>query len=212
MSLAKEVPESASLHGVDVFGGNFPKSPPPNVHFSVSSVTKLPSEWSSTFDFVNERLLGNGLLIDEWPLALSEQYRVMKPGGSIQLCEHIPQAKNGGPAWTRGLALIDEVKAKRGLLPDCASELPNMLEKAGFVDVVAEKRYYPIGQAGGEPGKRLAKTLHGLFQNLLHTMKDEDMNHTKKEVEALMADTQKEWDGPDRVEGVLLIICAKKPV
>ena len=109
MDLAKEVPESANLYGVDIFGGNFPKSPPPNVHFSVNSVTKLPDEWSDTFDFVHERVLGMGLLSDEWPSAVREMYRVTKPGGSIQLCEHVAQAKNLGAAWARGLALLDEV-------------------------------------------------------------------------------------------------------
>ena len=211
MNLAKEVPESANLYGVDIFGENFPKSPPPNVHFSVNSVTKLPDEWSSTFDFVNERILGVGLVDGEWSPAVSELYRVTKPGGSIQLCEHISQARNLGPAWARGLALIDEIMAKRGLVLDCALKLPGMLEKAGFVDVVAEKRYYPIGQAGGEPGKRAVQAIDEGLHNLLHTIKEENMDHTKQEIEEMLADAKKEWDGPECTEGLLWIICAKKP-
>lgn len=56
LDLAKKVPDSVELHGVDVYGGNFPKVYPPSVHLEVNSVTKLPEEWSERFDFVNERL------------------------------------------------------------------------------------------------------------------------------------------------------------
>ena len=163
------------------------------------------------FDFVNERALGVGLLSIEWPSAVSELYRVTKPGGSIQLCEHISQAKNLGPAWARGLALLDEIVARRGLAIDCALKLPSMLEQAGFVDIVAEKRYYPIGQAGGEPGKRAAKMLDEAFHHLLHTIKEENMNHTKREMEELVANAKEEWNGPECTEGLLWMICAKKP-
>ena len=211
MNLAKEVPESANLYGVDIFGENFPKSPPPNVHFSVNSVTKLPDEWSSTFDFVNERILGVGLVDGEWSPAVSELFRVTKPGGSIQLCEHVAQAKNLGPAWARGLALLDEVMTKRGLSIDCALTLPGMLEQAGFVDVVAEKRYFPMGRAGGEVGMKASETYSEAFHHLLYTIKEEHMNHTKQEMQKLLEDVEKEWDGPECTEGVFWIIGAKKP-
>ena len=86
-----------------------------------------------------------------------------------------------------------------------------MLEQAGFVDIVAEKRYYPIGQAGGEPGKRAAKMLDEAFHHLLHTIKEENMNHTKREMEELVANAKEEWNGPECTEGLLWMICAKKP-
>ena len=80
-----------------------------------------------------------------------------------------------------------------------------------FVDVVAEKRYYPIGQAGGEPGKRAVQAIDEGLHNLLHTIKEENMDHTKQEIEEMLADAKKEWDGPECTEGLLWIICAKKP-
>ena len=78
------VPDTVELHAIDVSSDNFPKEGtfPANVRFSLASVTKFPSEWTNKFDFINQRLLFLGLLEKEWPVAISELFRVLKPGGA----------------------------------------------------------------------------------------------------------------------------------
>ncbi|KAK7056252.1 hypothetical protein VNI00_002804 [Paramarasmius palmivorus] len=58
LSLAKELP----FHAVDLAPSLWrPSETPPNVHYTVSSVTSLPKEWDSKFDFVHQSLLSGSL-------------------------------------------------------------------------------------------------------------------------------------------------------
>ena len=212
LDLARKVPDSVDLHGVDIYGGNFPKPCPPNVHLRVSSVTNLPDDWSESFDFVNERLLGFGILREEWPVVLSELHRVLKPGRSIQLVDYISDRTKAGPAYKRALELADEVLSKRGLIHDCPLQLPAMLKQAGFIDIVAEKKHYPIGEAGGELGRLASDVIIDGFRNLLHAIKEEGMEFSKEELKQMLTEVKAEWDGPDRTLGTIWIICATKPL
>ena len=212
LDLAKKVPDSVELHGVDVYGDNFPKVYPPSVHLKVNSVTKLPEEWSGRFDFVNERLLGVGIQREEWPIVLSELYRVLKPGGSIQLVDHLSDTTTVGPTYKRALELADEILSKRGLVHDCPLQLPTILKQTGFVDIIADKKHYPIGEAGGELGKLASDTVIDGFRNLMHAIKEENIEFSKKELERMLTELKKEWDGPECALGTVWIIRAKKPV
>ena len=72
---------------VDIEPRLFPTSHPKNIEFRVESVTQLPSDWSNSFSLVHQRLLLAALQIPEWPTALGEIYRVLRPGGWVQLAE-----------------------------------------------------------------------------------------------------------------------------
>lgn len=68
----------------DVFPNNIR---PPNVSFQVGNVLgKLPFA-DNTFDFVNLRLFIIALKKHEWPIVVNEAYRILKPGGFIQMVE-----------------------------------------------------------------------------------------------------------------------------
>ncbi len=148
LDLAKEVPQSVELVGVDVSANNFPDAGtlPQNVRLSLASATDLPKEWINKFDLVNQRFMISALLEVEWPKVLSEMFRVLKPGQTVQLCELDPRYPvEKPPALERHGELLHKAANKRGLLRYCARELPRMLQDAGFVDVVDEGKPVRLG-------------------------------------------------------------------
>lgn len=68
----------------DVFPNNIR---PPNVSFQTgNALERLPFS-DNTFDFVNIRLFIIALKGEEWPVVIREAYRILKPGGYLQIVE-----------------------------------------------------------------------------------------------------------------------------
>ncbi|KZV92377.1 S-adenosyl-L-methionine-dependent methyltransferase, partial [Exidia glandulosa HHB12029] len=145
-----------SCTGVDVSPHLFPPSPEPNITFLQHSVLALPANFTSRFTVVNQRLLLGALRLTEWPLALREHFRVLRPGGWIQLCEvHI------GPRSRRMVRLKTAMFKARGMDPDAGLHLKMWAEDAGFENVQTMEKGMPLGK--GEP---FAKTLEETFVGL----------------------------------------------
>lgn len=68
----------------DVFPNNIR---PANVNFQVGNVLKRLPFPDNTFDLVHLRLFIVALKREEWPILMKEVYRVMKPGGFMQMVE-----------------------------------------------------------------------------------------------------------------------------
>lgn len=68
----------------DIFPNNIR---PPNVSFQIgNALERLPFS-DNTFDFVNIRLFIIALKGEEWPVVIQEAYRILKPGGYLQIVE-----------------------------------------------------------------------------------------------------------------------------
>lgn len=215
LDLAKEVPEEVELIGVDVSPNNFPDAAklPGNVHLSLASATNLPKEWSNKFDLVNQRFMLSALLATEWPQVVSEIFRVLKPGGRVQLCELDPRYPlEKPPALARHSEILLQGANKRGLLRYCAKELPGMLQNAGFVDVVDDAKPCPVGKPLGEWGERGATGgPAGAWWNMKDALVQQGTVGSAKEYEDLLDQIVKEWDE----KGIYLVsrmICATKPI
>lgn len=78
---------NAHVTGIDM-ADMFPTTiRPENVTFQLCNILDgLPYE-DNTFDFVHMRQLIVALRAKEWPAVLNEIYRVLKPGGLVQLVE-----------------------------------------------------------------------------------------------------------------------------
>jgi ubiquinone/menaquinone biosynthesis C-methylase UbiE len=84
--IATEYPSSQFI-GVDmcdVFPNNIR---PPNVSFQVGNALERLPFADNTFDFVNIRLFIIALMKHEWSIVVQEVYRILKPGGFIQMVE-----------------------------------------------------------------------------------------------------------------------------
>ncbi|KLO11733.1 S-adenosyl-L-methionine-dependent methyltransferase [Schizopora paradoxa] len=210
VDLAKKLPDSVEIYAVDISDAKFMPSPPPNVKFSLASVTSLPAEWSSKFDFVAQRYLVAALLAKEWSEAAAEIYRVVKPGGAVQLIEidmRFPTPET--PVSVR----IRDVKWKGfnalGLDYGITGRLPDLLEDAGFVDVVDEVRRMPLGKSWGEIGMQGTNVVGGAFRNLYGSIAKAGAAETHEEYEGLIDKLVTEWDAHG--SNYPCHVCARKP-
>lgn len=84
--MANEYPNS-EFTGVDVSVGWPTEIRPRNCDFVVGNIVNELPFADNTFDFVYMRLVGMGVSNGEYPLVLNHLYRVLKPGGWIELVE-----------------------------------------------------------------------------------------------------------------------------
>lgn len=84
--MAVEYPEFKFI-GLDM-ADMFPTTiRPENVKFQLHNILHGLPFHDNTFDFVNMRIMLTAFLIDEWPFVIKEIYRVLKPGGFVELME-----------------------------------------------------------------------------------------------------------------------------
>ncbi|KAI8145969.1 S-adenosyl-L-methionine-dependent methyltransferase [Fennellomyces sp. T-0311] len=138
MDLATEYPE-CELVGIDmcdVFPNNIK---PPNVQFLHANVLeRLPFD-DNTFDFVHMRFFMLALRREEWPIALKEIHRVLKPGGYFQSLESgMMDHGNDFCLWVGGV--FANVMQERGQEPYIAFKLGPIMEEAQIRPVKCDRR------------------------------------------------------------------------
>jgi hypothetical protein len=89
VAVANNAPPDTELIGIDISDRLFPIGEVgERIKCYKKSITLQPStDWTGTFSFIHQRLLFGGLRQDEWPRAISNMYRMLKPGGYVQLGE-----------------------------------------------------------------------------------------------------------------------------
>ncbi|CAO3685998.1 unnamed protein product [Rhizopus stolonifer] len=82
----------------------------------------------NTFDFVHMRLLVYALREEEWPVAIKEAIRVVKPGGMLQLVESgLVLPKDSSSAYCKFVNAVFSVSLSRGQNPRIIEKLENMI-------------------------------------------------------------------------------------
>lgn len=154
MDFAKEFPSTVLIYGIDISPLLFPPNPPANVTFLTASITELPDAWTSSFALVNQRLLLGGLTAVAWQAAFLEMYRVLSPGGWVNLFELNSDIDymdwEPGPSTKKMFLLQREIFRNSGVLIDAVYHLPGWLERAGFINIHSELRIMPMGGANGK--------------------------------------------------------------
>ncbi|KAF9909947.1 hypothetical protein EC991_007751 [Linnemannia zychae] len=178
MEMAKEYP-SATVYGVDLNPDLFPgmsQPVPSNCLFVQSNILSRLSFPDCYFDFVYQRFLYLGLTIDDWPVALKELHRVMKPGGWIELFEPCMRVHRAGPRTREVMRWLSRLlQEERGLDFDFAGEKMKRLcesELVGFQNVKLERLSIPVGAWGGRVGEAMAENMVLMFQNLQSALRE----------------------------------------
>jgi hypothetical protein len=215
LDLAEQVPPTVLLYGIDIGSRLFPSDPASNIHLSVNSVTNLLASWSSTFTLVHQRFLIMGLTLPDWQAAFNELYRILVPGGWINLLE--PQLDvsqfswNPGPATTKMFMLMRAVMLANGFVPDLPRSLPALLKEAGFVNIHTEERGTSLY---GEGGAGMRDNCHrGLLALKTPVLDAGGMGFVKSEEEfhSLSNATRKEWSETPEAVVQIFTFYAQKP-
>ncbi|KAG0736642.1 hypothetical protein G6F23_010828 [Rhizopus arrhizus] len=90
MDMINDYPNS-TYHGCDIVDVVNKSMKLDQFTFNHGNVAKGLPYADNTFDFVHMRLLVYALRKDEWPVAIKEAIRVVKPGGILQLVEGEPR-------------------------------------------------------------------------------------------------------------------------
>ena len=216
--LSAQVPDTVELVGIDISVPMFPKEYPKNMKLYEAPATSLPAEWSNSFDFINQRLLLGALTGLQWRAALSEFYRVLKPGGAVQLVETGSYENMPGlssmPATRKAYDAASAVMDARGLLGyRCTREIPAILKEVGFSDVDDKVYRMTLGKQWGDMGVTGSKVwlnaLRAIGATLLE-MGGLGFCSSLAELEELLDRTKEEWDENPGVFRELHVITAKK--
>lgn len=214
LDLARSFASSSGVlfTGIDINPSMFPTNIPPSVSFDVDSVLSLPSSWSSRFTLINQRFLVGGLTVSQWPTALRELYRVLKPGGWVQLMESSMGCESeDGVERTRAERLISTLLAKRRcLVSDRFATIESMLSDAGFRDIrVIEKVYSDVQWTTEQREANRA-----LFLNVMRGIEPAVLREgleSEEGYEQLMHETQRDKSlGMTGGIGKVVVFCAQK--
>ncbi|KAH7915953.1 hypothetical protein BJ138DRAFT_1233098 [Hygrophoropsis aurantiaca] len=209
MDVRDEVPEDATLLGIDIEARMFPP-PDERMNFMIQSVTSLPPDWDNKFALVNQRLLIAGLTVSEWGTALREIYRILTPGGFVQLGE-IRARFSGGPVTERQSAMLAALFEKKGLFIECAKHLPVLMKEAGFINVRTEEKVIEIGKWAGPAGEEARDNFIGVFRGLEKPSVMTGLA-TSAEYEELMENLEREWDEVTDSKTDFYVFHAQKPL
>jgi hypothetical protein len=168
-----EVSPEVFLHGIDIESRIFPSNPAPNIHLSTDSITKLPASWSSTFTLVHQRLLVLGLTRQDWRAAFKEMYRIIIPGGWVNLLEALMDLTQfkwaPGPAMLQLFTAVRALLLTKGIILDLPLHLPALLEEAGFINIHVEERGVTIyGQEGADMRENTCRGMMGMKAHILN--------------------------------------------
>ncbi|KAI8976893.1 hypothetical protein BDB01DRAFT_801780 [Pilobolus umbonatus] len=142
--MAKDYPNS-QFTGVDISFVASDTARPDNVDFKNANITKeIPFEDNSV-DYYFQRFLVAGLNKEDMKAALKNAYRVVKPGGHIEIGEAlIETVENTGPRYTPVRNMMAAVLKKKGLSPDIGLEIGDFLTEVGFENVHFDKKTVPV--------------------------------------------------------------------
>ncbi|KAI9254851.1 S-adenosyl-L-methionine-dependent methyltransferase [Sporodiniella umbellata] len=168
LEMAKVYPNS-TFEGVDI-SPLFPENiKPQNTSFHLGNIAKrLPFE-DNTFDYIHQRLVFIGLTKTEWENNLLELYRILKPGGQIELVEPVIELDNCGPLTKKNQEALNSVMLSRDMCPNIGKELEKNLLFAGFENITVFSKKLPINH-GGKAGELWWQDFKHLSLNLRPVM------------------------------------------
>ncbi|XP_006458606.1 hypothetical protein AGABI2DRAFT_176879 [Agaricus bisporus var. bisporus H97] len=213
--LAKVTSTKPQYIGIDIESNLFPQAStlPSNIRFETQSVLDLPKEWTNKFTLVHQRLLSSGLRRHEWEPAVKELYRVVKPGGWVQMFEL--------RIWTSGSALAKhwDLFYKFGndvglMFRDISIKLPDFLKQSGFVDIHEDTCSTPFGAWANRDGvdgkENLLELLQG-FKTPILRGGGYGVVGSEAEYDELLEEIKKEVDVTPGSKALWAMFWARKP-
>ncbi|KIJ59966.1 hypothetical protein HYDPIDRAFT_99713 [Hydnomerulius pinastri MD-312] len=208
-----QLPESVQIYGVDIESRLYPSVTSPNIHLSVGSATSLPSYWSSKFELVHQRLLIAAYTREQWFKAVDEMYRVLAPGGYVQLIETGPEWRSGAKT-AKHVLFLDDFLGRKGQMIRCTVYLADILKSAGFVDVSEEEVNMNLGKWAGPDGIEGRDSTIGAWRGMRDAvMKAGGMGYfaTGEEFDKAIDGVAEEWDTAEGSHTQIRVVYGRKP-
>ncbi|KAI8974690.1 S-adenosyl-L-methionine-dependent methyltransferase [Pilobolus umbonatus] len=138
---------------------------PPNVQFQICNIAKEIPFADDTFDYFHQRMLVLGLTKNGWNKALENAYRVLKPGGIIELVEPIVRFHCMGPHLTELQKDLGDLLVKKEMVHDIGSRLGHLLRRTGFKEIKVVTRPIPVNHSS-KIGELYWQDLYHGYKNL----------------------------------------------
>ncbi|KAI7901348.1 S-adenosyl-L-methionine-dependent methyltransferase [Cokeromyces recurvatus] len=127
--------------GIDV-ADMFPTTiRPENVKFELYNILNGLPYPDNSFDYIHMRLLITGLRSEDWPKTIAEIYRVLKPGGVVQLVESDFTEKADIQTVEIFNTEFRKALVELGLDPWIGSKLENLLTETNFDVIEINQKY-----------------------------------------------------------------------
>ncbi|KAG2175148.1 hypothetical protein INT44_007636, partial [Umbelopsis vinacea] len=165
LEMANAYPNS-HFTGIDVSSTWPTEIRPHNCNFVVGNIVhELPFEENS-FDYIYMRLVGMGVPNEQYPTVLSHLYKVLKPGGWIELVEidgdQVYRGKRTNVFWNAVLQYLEMRGFKEGIVKN----LDEKVVDAGFVNIDGMRIRIPVGSWGGKLGEVFLEDIVGAYKSL----------------------------------------------
>jgi len=213
LELAAQYSPSVTFYGIDISSRLFPVEHPENTKFSVNSITDLPADWAGSFTFVHQRLLVAALTTSMWITAVAEMFRVLTPGGWVELTEcDVDWA--AGPQSAKLQAIIHALFRDKGLLVDLQIQIPGFLRDAGFIDIHPESRSMNLGRAGEDELERTENLYNASVAMKAPILAAGGFGYvtSEDELNALLMGAKEEWLDSNDGSISLVTFYARKPI
>ncbi|KAF8420677.1 S-adenosyl-L-methionine-dependent methyltransferase [Tirmania nivea] len=150
MDVAERYPECEVI-GIDLSPHMAPDPTPYNFWFQIDDLNKPFTFQEGDFDFVHSRFVSPGLDRARWDTYVRDCYRVLKPGGWLQMVEFYYNVQSDNGSLTENHALrrwsnmyLEANEQSRDLRAPL--RFRTLFDQAGFVDV--ETRMIPVHLSG----------------------------------------------------------------
>ncbi|CAG8520408.1 23509_t:CDS:2 [Cetraspora pellucida] len=122
---------TVDIIGIDISPHQPSQIKPGNFTFIKANILEgLPFE-DNTFDYVFQRFMSYAYTKDEWPRAIDEIFRVLKPGGFVEFMEPSPFLFDIGPVNQRLWEAQTSIMDQRGADSYTYEKLEKLLENNG---------------------------------------------------------------------------------
>ncbi|RKP05836.1 S-adenosyl-L-methionine-dependent methyltransferase [Thamnocephalis sphaerospora] len=182
---------------------------PANCNFKLANVLEGLAYADGHFDFVRHSLLIAGIPKDKWPFYVKECMRLCASGGWVEMTETNAKIHGGGAATKKLSAFAPECFRARGLSPEIADTLDDLMREAGLVDVEAREFKVPLGKRGGKAGELLLRNFL-MGQAMLTPLYVSVYGITREEAEQTIQQAADEFEVQDAY-AVFRVCFGRKP-
>ncbi|KAF7726204.1 hypothetical protein EC973_009002 [Apophysomyces ossiformis] len=141
----------AQVLGIDIRPPPEQQSGPKNLRFVEANIMETWPMADNAVDFIFQRNMGQVIQKEMWPKVLQEMFRVLKPGGYIELVESDLWHHNAGPVQQAFDAFLQEQCKELCLDFTFTETLSQKIEEVGFSKLDHRSLDIPVGEWPQEP-------------------------------------------------------------